>query len=108
LLITIHSWLYTLIVAIDANFRLKSRLRGSNNREPTMGLGWSYFVDNGPYSDFIKDYVDEDEVCTFNKYMIQWPLLTPTVDSDMCWFPGAPQHAHQEVERSSRNRYGCS
>jgi hypothetical protein len=47
---------------MDANFRLRSRLQGSVNREPTLGLGWSYFVDNGPYSDFIKDYVDEDEV----------------------------------------------
>jgi hypothetical protein len=79
---------------MDANFRLKSRLRGSINREPTLGLGWSYFVDNGPYSDFIKDYVDEDEVRVFDKYMIRGPLLTPTVDTDMCRFPGAPQHAH--------------
>lgn len=62
LLITIRSWLYTLIVAMDANFWLKSRLCGSVNREPTLGLGWSYFIDNGPYSDFIKDYVDQDEV----------------------------------------------
>jgi hypothetical protein len=55
---------------MDANFRLKSRLRGSNDKEPTLGLGWSYFVDNGPYSDFIKDYVDEDEVRIFEN-MIQ-------------------------------------
>ena len=57
-----HSWLYTLIIAIDANFQLKSRLWYSINKELTLSLGWSYFVDNGPYFDFIKDYVDEDEV----------------------------------------------
>jgi hypothetical protein len=51
-----------LVVAMDANFRLKSRLRGTINKEPTLGLGWSYFVNNGPYSDFIKDYVDQEEV----------------------------------------------
>ena len=57
-----RSWLYTLIVAMDANFRLRSRLRGTINKEPTLGLGWAYFVDNKPYSDFIKDYVDQEEV----------------------------------------------
>jgi hypothetical protein len=58
-----RSWLYMLIVAMDANFRLKSRLRGTINKEPTLGLGWSYFVDDAPYSNFIKDYIDQKEVC---------------------------------------------
>ena len=52
-----------LTVAMDANFRLKSRLRGTTDKAPALGMGWSYFVDNGPYSDFIKGYVDEAEVC---------------------------------------------
>jgi hypothetical protein len=68
-LITIHSWLYTLIVAMDTNFWVKSRLHGAINREPTLGLGWSYFVDNRPYLDFIKDYVDQDEARIFSKYI---------------------------------------
>ena len=51
-----------LMVAMDANYRLKSRLRASINKEPMLGIGWSYFVNNGPYSDFLKDYVDENEV----------------------------------------------
>lgn len=63
LLIDISRWIYMLMVAMDANFRLKSRLRGSLNREPMLGLGLSYFVNNSPYSDFIKDYIDEEEVC---------------------------------------------
>jgi hypothetical protein len=58
-----------LIVAMDANFRLKSRLRGIN-KEPALGLGWAYFVDNGPYSDFIKEYVDEEEVCAGDTLLI--------------------------------------
>ena len=51
-----------LTVAMDANFRLKSRLRNTTNTELTLGMGWSYFVDNGPYSEFIKNYIDEEEV----------------------------------------------
>jgi hypothetical protein len=57
-----YSWLYMLVVAMDANFRLKSRLRGTVNKEPALGLGLAYFVNNGPYSEFLKDYVDQDEV----------------------------------------------
>lgn len=52
------------MVAMDANFRLKNRLRGSLNREPTLGLGLSYFVHNAPYIDFIKDYIDEHVTLT--------------------------------------------
>jgi hypothetical protein len=94
-----------LIVAMDANFRLKSRLRGSINREPTLGLGWSYFVNNGPYTDFIKDYVDEDEVRA-NEF-IEIELLTVGIDPYLRWFSSPPQHAHQEVKRSSCDWYGC-
>jgi hypothetical protein len=79
LLITIRSWLYTLIVAMDANFQLKSRLCRSVNREPTLGLGWSYFVDNGPYSDFIKDLVMLIKMrYVFSAIYDSEPLLTPT------------------------------
>jgi len=67
-LTTTHSWLYMLMVAMDANFRLKSRLRGAINKEPALGVGWAYFVDNGPYSEFIKKFVDEDEVRAREEY----------------------------------------
>ena len=53
-----------LILAMDANFRLQSKLRGALNKIH-LGLGWSYFVNNGLYSDFIKDYVDQEEVSMF-------------------------------------------
>lgn len=49
---------------MDANFRLRSRLRGSWYRDLSLAPGWAYFVDNGPYADFIRNYVDVDEVST--------------------------------------------
>lgn len=58
----VFRWLYTLIVGMDANFRLMSRLRSSIFKDPSLGPGWAYFVDNGPYSEFIKEYVDMDDV----------------------------------------------
>ena len=55
-------WLYMLIVAMDANFRLKNRLRKTTRSEPMLGLGMSYFVDDKPYTDYIKNYIDQEEV----------------------------------------------
>lgn len=51
-----------LIVAMDANFRLWSRLRGTWQRDSSLAPGWAYFVENGSYVDFIKNYVDVEEV----------------------------------------------
>jgi hypothetical protein len=51
-----------LIVAMDSNFRLQSRLRGSMLKYPSLAPGWAYFMDDSPYADFIKDYVDDKEV----------------------------------------------
>lgn len=51
-----------LIVAMDANFRLRSKLRGVGLTDITLNSGLAYFVDNKPYADFIKDYVDQEEV----------------------------------------------
>lgn len=47
---------------MDANFRLKSRLRGSLARDPALGPGFAYFVDYAPYAKFIHNYVDQEEV----------------------------------------------
>ena len=82
-----YSWLYMLIVAMDANFRLKSRLQSTINKEPELGLGWAYFVNNGPYSEFIKDYVDQEEVC-WVRTCILTQLTYGFVDSDLRWFSG--------------------
>lgn len=47
---------------MDANFRLKSRLRGPVDRDPSLGSGLAYFVDYEPYIAFIRDYVDDEDV----------------------------------------------
>ena len=37
------SWIYTLYLAMDANFRLKLRNRHIKN-DPELGPGWAYFL----------------------------------------------------------------
>jgi hypothetical protein len=39
-----------LIVAMDANFRLQSRLHASSLKHPALSPGWAYFLDNSPYA----------------------------------------------------------
>ncbi|KAJ7053995.1 hypothetical protein C8F01DRAFT_1260213 [Mycena amicta] len=57
-------FLYSLMLALDANFRLKNRLRANEKHDPSLGPGWGYFVDSEPYKDHIRDYVAENDVST--------------------------------------------
>ncbi|KAH8106476.1 hypothetical protein DFH11DRAFT_1691850 [Phellopilus nigrolimitatus] len=42
-------WLYRLVLAIDANFRLKMKDRGAKDLE--LGPGWAYFVEDKAYKE---------------------------------------------------------
>lgn len=68
------SWLYMLILAMDTNFRLRSKLRGLI-KDPTLSPGWSYFVDYVPYSKFIASYVDQVEVSILFFSLTLWIYL---------------------------------
>ncbi|KAJ7060044.1 hypothetical protein C8F01DRAFT_1254159 [Mycena amicta] len=57
-------YLYTLMVALDANFRLKNRIRANEKQDPPLGPGWGCFVESGPYKDHLRDYVAEADVST--------------------------------------------
>ena len=54
-------WLYSLILAIDANFHLKNKDKHSKN-DPELGDGWAYWVPKVPYLDYVKKYGDVVEV----------------------------------------------
>jgi hypothetical protein len=68
--------------------------------------GWAYFVNNGPYSDFIKGYVDQDEVCCHFIYTLP-SYLSSMIDQDVRWFPSHSKHAHEEIEGSPRDWPSC-
>lgn len=65
-----------LILGMDANYRLRCKLRGLLNKDPTLCPGLAYFVNNGPYADFIKDYVDQDEVSISKRSFLVKGLTT--------------------------------
>ena len=56
-----------LILAMDCNFRLRSKIRGIHS-DPHLSPGWGYFVDPKPYGEFVADYADDDDVCSLNSF----------------------------------------
>ncbi|KAJ7029504.1 hypothetical protein C8F04DRAFT_1264960 [Mycena alexandri] len=57
-------FLYMLLLAMDANFRLKSRLRSNARDDPPLGDGWGHLVEEGPYKKHLRGYVAEKDVST--------------------------------------------
>ncbi|KAG1886583.1 hypothetical protein F4604DRAFT_1917395 [Suillus subluteus] len=52
-------WLYSLFLAIDANFRLKHRFVSNNIMDPGLSRGWGYFVEEQQYKAYLHDHADE-------------------------------------------------
>ncbi|KAJ7901379.1 hypothetical protein B0H13DRAFT_2515755 [Mycena leptocephala] len=54
-------FLYMLLVAVDANFRLKNRMRANEIEDPSLGPGWGYWVEPGGYERHLKKYIGEKD-----------------------------------------------
>ncbi|KAJ6488304.1 hypothetical protein C8R47DRAFT_1177489 [Mycena vitilis] len=57
-------FLYMLLLAMDANFRLKNRIRANEREDLPLGSGWGYLVEESPYKEHLKTYVGEKDVST--------------------------------------------
>ncbi|TDL14821.1 hypothetical protein BD410DRAFT_845699 [Rickenella mellea] len=53
---------YALFLAMDANFRLKSKDRGI--RDTALGDGWGYFVPSVPFKEHVSKYIAQPEMNT--------------------------------------------
>ena len=58
-----HRWLYSLFLAVDVNFRLK--LKDRNIKDPEIGSGWAYFVENKQYIEHVSQSTNGPEVSAF-------------------------------------------
>ncbi|KAF7321843.1 CxC2 domain-containing protein [Mycena kentingensis (nom. inval.)] len=54
--------LYTLVVAMDACFRLKRRLFSSLAKDPPLGPGWAFMVDPAPYRAWVLTLGEQTEM----------------------------------------------
>ena len=57
-------FLYSLFLYMDANFRLQNRMRSSDEKDPALGPGWSYFVNSDRYHEHIQKYISQEEIST--------------------------------------------
>jgi hypothetical protein len=51
-----------LLLALDANFKLKNRMRPNEIDDPPLGPGWGYFVEPTSYRRHLRTYVPEKDV----------------------------------------------
>ncbi|KAJ7234341.1 hypothetical protein C8J57DRAFT_1531743 [Mycena rebaudengoi] len=59
-----YKFLYMLLLAMDANFKLKNRMRPNEIDDPPLGPGWGYFVEPQSYRRHLKTYVPEKDITT--------------------------------------------
>jgi hypothetical protein len=55
-------FIYTLFVALDACFRMKRGLVSSELKDPGLGTGMAYMLENVPYREFLLTVTDQKEV----------------------------------------------
>ena len=66
--IFLSSFLYTLMLSMDANFRLKLKDRGFKDNS-RLGDGLAYFVDEARYNAIVLNDKHVTEVCNLSKYL---------------------------------------
>ncbi|KAJ7097104.1 hypothetical protein B0H15DRAFT_945777 [Mycena belliarum] len=59
-----YRFLYMLLIAVDANFRLKNRMRANETEDPSLGPGWGYWVEPMRYKRHLRKYVGEKDLST--------------------------------------------
>jgi hypothetical protein len=70
-------WLYTPILTVDANFRLKCKDKKVKN-DPALGDGWAYWVPEGDYQEYITAYGHQKEVGHHDR-MCDWGFINDAV-----------------------------
>ncbi|KAJ7106120.1 hypothetical protein C8R43DRAFT_963449 [Mycena crocata] len=92
-------FLYMLILAMDANFRMKSRLRKNARMDNPLGPGLGYLVEGEPYADFLKDYIGEKDVSTCIAFTALLQKDTQVTTGLRCSGVGGVVCAQHEVVR---------
>ena len=54
--LTLYRDVDVLFIALDANFRLRCRAILSNENDPSLSQGWSYFVEETTFKTYLHDH----------------------------------------------------
>ncbi|KAI0039084.1 hypothetical protein FA95DRAFT_1657962 [Auriscalpium vulgare] len=63
-----RAWLYRPIVAMDANFRMKNRMRSSKTKDPGLHTGKAYFVPDDKYDEHVAAHIDQEEISGCSRF----------------------------------------
>ena len=69
-LIVAESFRHALFIALDANFRLKGRDRGTTYEDVTLSPGWAYFVETSNYLEYVRQFANQEEVCRVDNCIV--------------------------------------
>ena len=74
-----------LIVAMDANFRLKNLMRLSISKDPGLHTGFAFFPEDSPYRKHILKYASQKDVCRLPLVHLK-KADPPFSDKQLQWF----------------------
>jgi hypothetical protein len=63
--------MYSLVLALDANFRLKNKDCNITN-DPSLGDGWAHWVPEGPFKEYVDEYGYQEEVSLTLLFKSSW------------------------------------
>jgi hypothetical protein len=86
----------------DANFRLDSVLRSSIDKDPWLGYGYSYFVEDEPYNSWVLGHAAEEEVSI--RCSTSYLVINTVLDNDVCRICGYPKSEYHAYEGSTFDR----
>ncbi|KAK7027809.1 CxC2 domain-containing protein [Favolaschia claudopus] len=92
-------FLFILIVAMDANYRLRNRLRLNEKDDPPLGSGWGYLVEETEYHEHLRGYVGEEDVSTCVAFQALLQKDTRVTTGLRCSGVGGVVCARHEVVR---------
>ncbi|KAK7002264.1 CxC2 domain-containing protein [Favolaschia claudopus] len=92
-------FLFILIVAMDANYRLRNRLRPNEKDDPPLGSGWGYMVEEKEYREHLRGYVGEEDVSTCVAFQALLQKDTRVTTGLRCSGVGGVVCARHEVVR---------
>lgn len=97
-----RSWIYRLFVAIDGNFRLKRRKVSSDKRDPGLGHGWAFFVEESAFKEHLRvNWNHKQDVRT---HLVSGPQHTLTRLS----FQRSSCVAHDAVDKPDKEARGLA
>ncbi|KAG2360153.1 hypothetical protein BDR07DRAFT_1452114 [Suillus spraguei] len=54
-------WLYSLFIAIDTNFHLKRQAISTDEVDPSLSMGWSYFVEEKKFKTYLNEHLSKTQ-----------------------------------------------